>query len=197
MTAGPSGPRPVRAPRGTALSCRGWPQEAAMRMLMNNLDPEVAEHPDQLIVYGGSGRAARSWQAFDAIVRSLQDLQGDETLLVQSGKPVGVMRTHEWAPRVLIANSNLVPQWATWEEFRRLESLGLTMYGQMTAGILDLHRHPGHPAGHLRDVRGRRGEAVRRLAGRHDHAHRRAGRHGRRAAARGDHERRRGHRHRL
>jgi urocanate hydratase len=132
--ADPSGPRPVRAPRGTALSCRGWPQEAAMRMLMNNLDPEVAEHPDQLIVYGGSGRAARSWPAYDAIVRTLTDLQGDETLLVQSGKPVGVMRTHEWAPRVLIANSNLVPQWATWEEFRRLESLGLTMYGQMTAG---------------------------------------------------------------
>jgi urocanate hydratase len=133
-TAGPSGPRPVRAPRGTTLSCQGWPQEAAMRMLMNNLDPEVAEHPDQLIVYGGSGRAARSWPAFDAIVRTLQDLKGDETMLVQSGKPVGVMRTHEWAPRVLIANSNLVPQWATWEEFRRLESLGLTMYGQMTAG---------------------------------------------------------------
>ena len=135
MTAdGPSGPRPVRAPRGTALTCRGWPQEAAMRMLMNNLDPEVAEHPDQLIVYGGSGRAARSWPAYDAIVRTLTDLKGDETMLVQSGKPVGVMRTHEWAPRVLIANSNLVPQWATWAEFRRLESLGLTMYGQMTAG---------------------------------------------------------------
>jgi urocanate hydratase len=135
MTAAdPSGPRPVRAQRGTDLSCLGWPQEAAMRMLMNNLDPEVAEHPDQLIVYGGSGRAARSWGAYDAIVRSLQGLEGDETLLVQSGKPVGVMRTHEWAPRVLIANSNLVPQWATWEEFRRLESLGLTMYGQMTAG---------------------------------------------------------------
>ena len=130
----PAGPRPVRAPRGTALTCRGWPQEAAMRMLMNNLDPEVAEHPDQLIVYGGSGRAARSWAAYDAIVRSLQGLAGDETLLVQSGKPVGVMRTHEWAPRVLIANSLLVPQWATWEEFRRLESLGLTMFGQMTAG---------------------------------------------------------------
>jgi urocanate hydratase len=105
-----------------------------MRMLMNNLDPEVAEHPDQLIVYGGSGRAARSWPAFDAIVRSLRDLADDETLLVQSGKPVGVFRTHEWAPRVLIANSNLVPQWATWDEFRRLESLGLTMFGQMTAG---------------------------------------------------------------
>jgi len=135
MTAAdPSGPRPVRAPRGTELTCLGWPQEAAMRMLMNNLDPEVAEHPDQLIVYGGSGRAARSWSAYDAIVRTLHGLQGDETLLVQSGKPVGVMRTHEWAPRVLIANSNLVPQWATWDEFRRLESLGLTMYGQMTAG---------------------------------------------------------------
>ena len=130
----PAGPRPVRAPRGTDLSCRGWPQEAALRMLMNNLDPEVAEHPDQLIVYGGSGRAARSWDAFDAITRALRDLAGDETLLVQSGKPVGVFRTHEWAPRVLIANSNLVPQWATWEEFRRLEALGLTMFGQMTAG---------------------------------------------------------------
>ncbi|HEY7486955.1 MAG TPA: urocanate hydratase [Streptosporangiaceae bacterium] len=129
-----SGPRPVRAPRGTELSAKGWPQEAALRMLMNNLDPEVAEHPDELIVYGGSGRAARSWDAFDGIVRSLRDLEADETLLVQSGKPVGIMRTHEWAPRVLIANANLVPQWATWEEFRRLEALGLTMYGQMTAG---------------------------------------------------------------
>src|SRR3974390_881520 len=104
-----------------------------MRMLMNNLDPEVAEHPDQLIVYGGSGRAAPSWEAYAALIATLQDLQDDETLLVQSGKPVGVLRTHEWAPRVLIANSNLVPQWATWEEFRRLEQLGLTMYGQMTA----------------------------------------------------------------
>ena len=130
----PAGPRPVRAPRGTALSCQGWPQEAAMRMLMNNLDPEVAEHPDQLIVYGGSGRAARSWDAFDAIVASLRELRADETLLVQSGKPVGIFRTHEWAPRVLIANSNLVPQWATWEEFRRLEAAELTMFGQMTAG---------------------------------------------------------------
>src|SRR5579875_1659333 len=128
------GARPVRAPRGPALTCRDWPHEAAMRMLMNNLDPEVAEHPDQLIVYGGSGRAARSWAAYDAIVASLRDLAGDETLLIQSGKPVGVVRTHEWAPRVLIANSHLVPQWATWEEFRRLESLGLTMFGQMTAG---------------------------------------------------------------
>ncbi|HEX4831151.1 MAG TPA: urocanate hydratase, partial [Trebonia sp.] len=126
--------REIRAPRGAALTCKGWPQEAAMRMLMNNLDPEVAEHPDQLIVYGGSGRAARSWQAFDAIVATLRDLEADQTLLVQSGKPVGVLRTHEWAPRVLIANSNLVPQWANWDEFRRLEHLGLTMYGQMTAG---------------------------------------------------------------
>ncbi len=126
--------RLVRAPRGTELSCRGWPQEAAMRMLMNNLDPEVAERPEDLVVYGGTGRAARSWEAYDAIVRSLQTLAADETLLVQSGKPVGVMRTHEWAPRVLIANSNLVPDWATWDEFRRLEDMGLTMYGQMTAG---------------------------------------------------------------
>jgi urocanate hydratase len=125
---------PVRAPRGTQRTCKSWATEAAMRMLMNNLDPEVAEHPDQLIVYGGSGRAARSWDAYAAIVSTLRDLETDETLLVQSGKPVGVLRTHEWAPRVLIANSNLVPQWATWEEFRRLERLGLTMYGQMTAG---------------------------------------------------------------
>jgi urocanate hydratase len=125
---------PIHAPRGPQRTCKGWAQEAAMRMLMNNLDPEVAEHPDQLIVYGGSGRAARSWDAYAAIIKTLQDLNDDETLLVQSGKPVGVLRTHEWAPRVLIANSNLVPQWATWEEFRRLEALGLTMYGQMTAG---------------------------------------------------------------
>jgi urocanate hydratase len=128
------GARAVRAPRGIEISCKGWQQEAAMRMLMNNLDPEVAERPDDLVVYGGTGRAARSWGAFDAIVRELQQLEGDETLLVQSGKPVGVFHTHEWAPRVLIANSNLVPEWATWEEFRRLEALGLTMYGQMTAG---------------------------------------------------------------
>jgi urocanate hydratase len=116
------------------MSCKGWPQEAALRMLMNNLDPEVAERPDDLVVYGGTGRAARSWAAFDAIVATLRELEGDETLLVQSGKPVGVFRTHEWAPRVLIANSLLVPEWATWDEFRRLEALGLTMYGQMTAG---------------------------------------------------------------
>src|SRR6478735_4063706 len=129
-----SGPRPVRAPRGTEISCKGWQQEAALRMLMNNLDPEVAERPDDLVVYGGSGRAARNWDCFDAIVRSLRSLENDETLLVQSGKPVGVFRTHPGAPRVLIANSNLVPHWATWDEFRRLEAAGLTMYGQMTAG---------------------------------------------------------------
>jgi len=129
-----SGPREVRAPHGAELSCRGWPQEAALRMLMNNLDPDVAERPDDLVVYGGTGRAARSWDAFDAIVRELRALGDDETLLVQSGKPVGVFRTHEWSPRVLIANSNLVGEWANWDEFRRLEALGLTMYGQMTAG---------------------------------------------------------------
>jgi urocanate hydratase len=129
-----SGPRPVRAPRGTELTCRGWQQEAVLRMLMNNLDPEVAENPDALVVYGGTGRAARSWDAFDAIVRELRQLADDETLLVQSGKPVAVFRTHEWAPRVLIANSNLVGKWATWDVFRDLEAKGLMMYGQMTAG---------------------------------------------------------------
>ena len=126
--------RVVRAPRGTQLSCRGWGQEAALRMLMNNLDPEVAERPEDLVVYGGTGKAARSWAAFDAIVRELRRLADDETLLVQSGKPVGVFRTHPWAPRVLIANSNLVGKWANWETFRELERQGLTMYGQMTAG---------------------------------------------------------------
>jgi urocanate hydratase len=128
------GARPVRAARGTTLSALGWPQEAALRMLQNNLDPEVAERPDDLVVYGGTGRAARDWRSFDALVRTLRILKGDETMLVQSGRPVGVFTTHEWAPRVLIANSNLVGDWATWPEFRRLEALGLTMYGQMTAG---------------------------------------------------------------
>jgi urocanate hydratase len=128
------GARPVRAARGTTLSTRGWPQEGALRMLQNNLDPEVAERPDDLVVYGGTGRAARDWRSFDALVRTLRTLKGDETMLVQSGRPVGVFTTHEWAPRVLIANSNLVGDWATWPEFRRLEALGLTMYGQMTAG---------------------------------------------------------------
>ena len=128
------GSRPVRAARGTQLTATSWQTEAPLRMLMNNLDPEVAEHPDELVVYGGTGKAVRNWESFDAIVRSLTTLKGDETLLVQSGKPVGVMRTHEWAPRVLIANSNLVGDWANWDEFRRLDQLGLTMYGQMTAG---------------------------------------------------------------
>ena len=127
-------PRTVRAPRGTRISCRGWTQEAALRMLMNNLDPEVAEAPDELVVYGGTGKAARSWDAFEAIVRSLRQLADDETLLVQSGKPVGVFRTHPQAPRVLIANANLVGHWATWEHFRELERRGLIMFGQMTAG---------------------------------------------------------------
>ncbi|MFI5281058.1 MAG: urocanate hydratase [Gemmatimonadales bacterium] len=127
-------PRVVRAPRGSSLSCRGWVQEAAMRMLMNNLDPDVAERPEDLVVYGGTGRAARSWEAFDAIVRTLKTLGNDETLLVASGKPVGVFRTHEDAPRVLIANANLVGRWATWDVFRDLERKGLIMYGQMTAG---------------------------------------------------------------
>ena len=127
-------PRVVRAATGTELTARSWQTEAPLRMLMNNLDPENAERPEDLGVYGGTGKAARNWASFDAITRSLTTLADDETLLVQSGKPVGVMRTHEWAPRVLIANSNLVGDWANWEEFRRLEELGLTMYGQMTAG---------------------------------------------------------------
>ena len=129
-----SGPRPVRAARGTTLTARSWQTEAPLRMLQNNLDPDVAERPDDLVVYGGTGKAARDWASFDAMVRTLTTLKDDETMLVQSGRPVGVMRTHEWAPRVLIANSNLVGDWSTWPEFRRLEKLGLTMYGQMTAG---------------------------------------------------------------
>ena len=128
------GARPVRAARGTKLSTLGWQQEGALRMLQNNLDPEVAERPDDLVVYGGTGKAARDWKSFDSLVRTLTTLKNDETMLVQSGRPVGVFRTHEWAPRVLIANSNLVGDWANWPEFRRLEHLGLTMYGQMTAG---------------------------------------------------------------
>ena len=129
-----SGPRPVIAPRGTQLSCANWQIEAPYRMLQNNLDPDVAERPDDLVVYGGTGRAARSWDAFDAMLRTMRSMKPDETMLVQSGKPVGVFRTHEWAPRVLLANSNLVGDWANWDEFRRLEAAGLTMYGQMTAG---------------------------------------------------------------
>src|SRR5260370_831730 len=133
ITTGREG-RTVRAAGGSEISWKGWQQEAAVRMLMNNLDPEVAERPEQLIVYGGIGKAARNWECYDAIVATLKRLQNDETLLVQSGKPVGVFKTHENAPRVLIANANLVPHWATWDEFRRLDALGLTMYGQMTAG---------------------------------------------------------------
>ena len=129
-----SGPRPVKAPTGSKLTCANWQIEAPYRMLQNNLDPAVAERPDDLVVYGGTGRAARSWDAYDAMLRTMTTLKPDETMLVQSGKPVGVFRTHEWAPRVLLANSNLVGDWATWDEFRRLEDLGLTMYGQMTAG---------------------------------------------------------------
>src|SRR4026208_2325742 len=124
----------VRAPRGTCMTAQGWPQEAAPRMLMNNLDPEVAERPQDLVVYGGTGKAARDWPSFHALVRTLRTLGDDETMLVQSGRPVGVFRTHEWAPRVLIANSNLVGDWANWEHFRKLEAEGLMMYGQMTAG---------------------------------------------------------------
>ncbi|MEZ2392237.1 urocanate hydratase, partial [bacterium RCC_150] len=129
-----TGARPVKAARGSELTAKSWQTEAPLRMLMNNLDPEVAERPDDLVVYGGTGRAVRSWAAFDAITRTLETMEKDETLLVQSGKPVGVFRTHEWAPRVLLANSNLVGDWATWPEFRRLEAEGLMMYGQMTAG---------------------------------------------------------------
>src|SRR5437867_1343763 len=124
----------VHAPRGTVLTCKGWQQEAAMRMLMNNLDPDVAERPEDLVVYGGIGRAARNWESYDAIVRGLKELENDETLLVQSGKPIGKLRTHENAPRVIISNSQLVPKWATWDEFRKLEAKGLIMFGQMTAG---------------------------------------------------------------
>src|SRR5687768_14079487 len=129
-----AGRQAVRAPRGTRISCRGWHQEAALRMLMNNLDPDVAERPQDLVVYGGTGKAARSWEAFDAIVRTLRRLENDETLLIQSGKPVGIFRTHPGAPRVLLANSNLVGRWANWDHFRELERAGLMMYGQMTAG---------------------------------------------------------------
>jgi len=134
MSASTVAARTVRAPRGKEISCKGWQQEAALRMLMNNLDPDVAEKPEELIIYGGSGKAARSWEDYDRIVAALRRLENDETLLVQSGRAVGVIKSHPDAPRVLISNSMLVPKWATWDEFRRLEGLGLTMYGQMTAG---------------------------------------------------------------
>ena len=182
--------RHVSAPRGATITCKGWPQEAALRMLMNNLDPEVAERPEDLVVYGGSGRAARSWTAFDAIVATLQRLEHDETLVVQSGKPVAVFRTHPWAPRVIIANALLVPAWATWEKFRDLEDRGLTMYGQMTAGSWIYIGTQGILQGTVRDAR-RAGPAALQwepdwTAGRD----RRAWRHGRSPAAGGHHERR-------
>ncbi len=181
--------RVIRAPHGAQLSCKGWEQEGALRMLMNNLDPDVAEKPDELIVYGGTGRAARSWEAFDAIVRTLRSLENDETLLVQSGKPVAVFRTHEMAPRVLIANSLLVPHWATWEIFRELEQQGLTMYGQMTAGSWIYIGSQGIVQGTYETLaelaRQHFGWLARGQAG----ADGGAGRHGRRAAARGDDER--------
>ncbi len=176
----------IRAPRGTELSCKGWLQEAALRMLMNNLDPEVAEDPANLVVYGGTGRAARSWEAFHAIVATLRRLENDETLLVQSGKPVGVFRTHEMAPRVLIANSLLVPDWADWETFRRLEAEGLTMYGQMTAGSWIYIGTQGILQGTFETFAAVARKALRRLAARPPGAHRRLRRHGRRAAARRD-----------
>ena len=182
--------REIRAPRGTELSCRSWPQEAAMRMLMNNLDPEVAERPEDLVVYGGTGRAARSWEAFDAIVRTLRTLADDETLLVQSGKPVAVFRTHDQAPRVLISNSMLVPKWADWDTFRALEAQGLTMYGQMTAGSWIYIGTQGILQGTYETLAECGTQHFGGLAEGHGHAHGRARRDGRRPAARGHDERR-------
>ncbi len=173
----------VRAPRGTTLTAKSWLTEAPLRMLMNNLDPDVAENPHELVVYGGIGRAARNWECYDAIVKALKNLESDETLLVQSGKPVGVFKTHENSPRVLIANSNLVPHWATWEHFNELDAKGLAMYGQMTARQLDLHRQPGHRAGYLRNLRRSRSPALPGQPERPLGINRRSGRHGRRAAA--------------
>ena len=164
----------VRAPRGTKLNAKSWLTEAPLRMLMNNLDPEVAENPHELVVYGGIGRAARDWDCYDKIVATLKTLEEDETLLVQSGKPVGVFKTHSNAPRVLIANSNLVPHWATWEHFNELDAKGRQ---------LDLHRQPGHRPGHLRDLRGSGPPALRRQPAGPLGADRRFGRYGRRATA--------------
>ena len=184
----------IRAPRGTALSCKSWQQEAALRMLMNNLDPEVAERPEDLVVYGGIGKAARNWECFDAIVAALRELENDETLLVQSGKPVGVFRTHADAPRVLISNSMLVPAWATWEHFYELDRKGLMMYGQMTAGSWIYIGTQGILQGTYETF----AEAARQhfggIAARPAGGDRRARRHGRRAAAGRHHERRRDHR---
>ena len=182
--------RTIRAPRGNKLNCKSWHQEAALRCLMNNLDPDVAEKPDELIVYGGAGKAARNWASFDAIVREFQRLENDETLLVQSGKPVGVFRTHEYAPRVLIANSNLVGAWANWEHFHELERKGLMMYGQMTAGSWIYIGTQGIVQGTFETFAAMAdkhfGGDLERQAGRV----RRHGRHGRRATAGGDAERR-------
>ena len=174
---------PIHAPRGTSISCKGWHQEAALRLLMNNLDPDVAERPEDLVVYGGTGKAARNWECYDAIVRELKVLGNDETLLVQSGKPVGVFRTHTSAPRVLIANSNLVGRWATWEHFRELERKGLMMYGQMTAGSWIYIGSQGIVQGHLRDARLRRAKTLRWNSPWPLRSHGRTRRHGRRAAS--------------
>ncbi len=151
---------PVRAPRGNQLTCKGWAQEAAMRMLMNNLDPDVAERPQDLVVYGGTGKAARNWDCYHAIVNSLKSLENDETLLVQSGKPVGVFQTHEYAPRVLLCNSNLVGHWSNWEKFNELEKLGLIMYGQMTAGSWIYIGSQGIIQGTYRDLHGGRARSI-------------------------------------
>ena len=185
-----SGKRIIHAPRGVERSCKGWHQEAAMRMLMNNLDPDVAEAPDRLVVYGGTGRAARSWEAFDAIVRSLRNLENDETLLVQSGKPVGKFRTHDEAPRVLIANSNLVGQWNNYAEFNRLERMGLTMYGQMTAGSWIYIGSQGIVQGTFETFAAAGRKHFGRVARRKICSYRRPGWNGRRATARCDNERR-------
>ena len=179
-----SGYQPVRAPRGSALSCKGWQQEAALRMLMNNLDPEVAEKPEDLIVYGGRGKAARNWKCYHAIVASLRSLENDETLLVQSGKPVGIFRTHSYAPRVLIANSNLVGHWSDWKHFDELDRAGLMMYGQMTAGSWIYIGTQGILQGTYETFAAAARQAFRRRPRRKIGRQRRHGRHGRRAAAR-------------
>ena len=173
----------VRAPRGTALRCKGWQQEAALRCLMNNLDPEVAERPEDLVVYGGIGRAARNWECYHAIVRELENLGNEETLLIQSGKPVGVFPTHDMAPRVIIANSNLVGKWANWEHFHELDRKGLIMYGQMTAGSWIYIGTQGILQGTFQTFAVARRTPFRRLAQGQARRHRRRGRHGRRAAA--------------
>ena len=185
-SARPTNVREIRAPRGPDISARSWLTEAPLRMIMNNLDPDVAEKPEELVVYGGIGKAARNWECFERIVEVLRDLKEDETLCVQSGKPVGVFKTHLDAPRVLIANSNLVPHWATWEHFNELDRKGLMMYGQMTAGSWDLHWQPGHRSRHLRNLRRDGAPALRRRLDRQMDHDRRPRRHGRGPAARRD-----------